>query len=63
MWEQARNNSETVRATPAAPNITCVITRSQIAMTTTDINSSAQQCGPRGAHVDTPTNVVHVVRT
>ena len=73
---QARNNSKTVRATPAAPNTTCVITRSQTAMTTTDINPSAQQmwstwcarrhsnkCGPRGAHVDTLTNVVHVVRT
>ena len=61
---------------PAAPSTTCAITRSQAAMTTTDINPSAQQmwstwcarrhsnkCGPRGAHVDTPTNVVHVVRT
>ena len=45
-------------------------------MTTTDINPSAQQmlstwcarkhsneCGPRSAHVDTPTNVFHVART
>ena len=32
-------------------------------MTTTDINSSAQQYGPRSAHVNTPTNVFHVVRT
>ena len=61
---------------PAAPNITSVITRSRTAMTTTDINSSAQQiwptwcarrhsnkCGPRGAHVDTPTNKFHVART
>ena len=76
MWGQARNNREIVRVTPAAPNTTCVITRSQIAMTTTDIKLSAEQmwstwcarkhsnkCGPRGAHVVTPTNVFHVVRT
>ena len=61
---------------PRSTKMVYVITRSQIAMTTTDINSSAQQmwstwcarrhsykCGPRGAHVDTPTNVFHVART
>ena len=40
---QARNNREIVRATPAAPNTACVLTRSQIARTTTDINLSAEQ--------------------
>ena len=43
MWSQARNNRELVRATPAVPNTICVITRSRIAMTTTDINLSAEQ--------------------
>ena len=71
-WKHQNPNSTKPRST----KMVYVITRSQIAMTTTDIDSSAQQmwstwcarrhsnkCGPRGAHVDTPTNVVHVVRT
>ena len=43
MWRQARNNQAVVRLTPAAPISTYVITRSLIAMTTTDINLSAEQ--------------------
>ena len=67
MWGQARNNKEIARTTPAAPNTTCVITRSRIAMTTTDINLSVEQvcstycarrhpskCVPRSAHVGAP---------
>ena len=71
-WKHQNPNSTKPRST----KMVYVITGSQIAMTTADINSSAQQmwstwcarrhsykCGPRGAHVDTPTNVFHVVRT
>ena len=67
MWGQARINKEIARTTPAVPNTTCVITRSRIAMTTTDINLSVEQvcstycarryasnCVPRSAHVGAP---------
>ena len=68
MWSQARNDRKIVRAIPAAPNTTYVITRSRIVMTITDVNLSAEhvwstwcarrqttlrnKCGPRSAHVD-----------
>ena len=42
MWSQSRNNRRIVRPTPAVPNRTCVLTRSQTAMTTTDISLSAE---------------------
>ena len=42
MRSQARINRKIVRQTPAVPNITCVITRSLTAMTTTDTSLSAQ---------------------
>ena len=42
MWRQARNNRTVVRPTPAVPNTIYVITRSLIAMTTTDIEMLAE---------------------
>ena len=71
-WKLQNPNSTKSRST----KMVYVITRSQIAMTATDINLSPEQtcstwrarrhsykCVPRGAHVDTPTNVFHVART
>ena len=54
MWRQARNNRKKVRPTPAVPNKTSFITRSLIAMTTTDISLSTQQVISRNAHVAVP---------
>ena len=42
MWSQARNNWKIVRATPAFPNTTYIITRSLIARTTIDNSLSAE---------------------
>ena len=58
-WKHQNPNSTKPRST----KMVYVITRSQIAMTTTDINLSPEQTCSRGAHVDTPTNVFHVART
>ena len=42
MWRQARNNRNLVRPSPAVQKTFYVITRNLIAMTTTDINLSAE---------------------
>ena len=43
MWSQARNNRKVVRPTPAVLNTNYVITWNIIAMTTIDVNLSAEQ--------------------
>ena len=58
-WKHQNPNSTKPRST----KMVYVITRSQIAMTLQILTRMLNKCGPRGAHVDTPTNVFHVVRT
>ena len=56
MWNQARNNRKIVRPTPAVPNTTCVITRSQLQWRLPILACPFNKCVPRSAHVVVPEN-------